>query len=204
VVLLYLGINLVYFYGADVEQLAGVVEVGLVASRNLFGPGGTSAVTLVLCLSLVASATAMTIAGPRVYYALGEDYPVFGFLSRTDASRGSPVAALLLQGSVTTAIIVSGSIDQIMQYAGFTLTLFASLAVSCVIVLRFRRPELPRPFRTWGYPATPILFLTVSAWMMFWSMRARPLESSLAFLTVLAGGLVFWWTTRRGAAAGSS
>jgi APA family basic amino acid/polyamine antiporter len=204
VVLLYLGINLVYFYGADVEQLAGVVEVGLVASRNLFGPGGTSAVTLVLCLSLAASATAMTIAGPRVYYALGKDYPVFGFLSRTDASRGSPVAALLLQGSVTTAIIVSGSIDQIMQYAGFTLTLFASLAVSCVIVLRFRRPELPRPFRTWGYPATPILFLTVSAWMMFWSMRARPLESSLAFLTVLAGGLVFWWTTRRGAAAGSS
>jgi APA family basic amino acid/polyamine antiporter len=203
VVLLYLGINLVYFYGADVEQLAGVVEVGLVASRNLFGPGGTSAVTLVLCLSLVASATAMTIAGPRVYYALGKDYPLFGFLSRTDASRGSPVAALLLQGSVTTAIIVSGSIDQIMQYAGFTLTLFASLAVSCVIVLRFRRPELPRPFRTWGYPATPILFLTASAWMMFWSMRARPLESTLAFLTVLAGGLLFVWTTRRGPASSS-
>jgi APA family basic amino acid/polyamine antiporter len=73
-----------------------------------------------------------------------------------------------------------------------------------VIVLRFRRPELPRPFRTWGYPATPILFLTVSAWMMFWSMRARPLESCLAFLTVLAGGLVFWWTTRRGSAPRST
>jgi APA family basic amino acid/polyamine antiporter len=197
VVLLYLGVNLVYFYGADVEELAGVTEVGLVASRNLFGPTGTSVVTLVLCVSLVASATAMTIAGPRVYYAVGQDYPLFGFLSRTDASRGSPVAALLLQGTVTTLIIVSGSIDQIMQYAGFTLTLFASLAVSCVIVLRFRRPELSRPFRTWGYPATPLLFLSVSAWMMFWSMRGRPLESTLAFLTVLAGGLLFWWVTRR-------
>jgi APA family basic amino acid/polyamine antiporter len=90
-----------------------------------------------------------------------------------------------------------------MQYAGFTLTLFASLAVSCVIVLRFRRPELPRPFRAWGYPVTPILFLSVSAWMMFWSMRARPLESTLAFGTVLAGGLLFVWTTRRGPKPGS-
>jgi APA family basic amino acid/polyamine antiporter len=198
VVLLYLGINLVYFYGADVEQLAGVAEVGLVASRNLFGATGVSVVTLVLCVSLVASATAMTIAGPRVYYALGEDYSVFRFLSRTDASRGSPVAALLLQGTVTTAIIVSGSIDQIMQYAGFTLTLFASLAVSCVIVLRFRRPDMPRPFHAWGYPATPLVFLAVSVWMMFWAMRARPLESALAFLTVLAGGILFWWVTHRG------
>ncbi len=139
----------------------------------------------------------MTIAGPRVYYAIGEDYPIFGFLSRADMGRGSPVAALLLQGTVTTGIIVSGSIDQIMQYAGFTLTLFASLAVSCVIVLRFRRPDLPRPFRAWGYPVTPILFLAASAWMMFWSMRARPIESALAFLTVLVGGLLFWWTARR-------
>jgi APA family basic amino acid/polyamine antiporter len=171
--------------------------VGLVASRNLFGPTGVSVVTLVLLVSLLASATAMTIAGPRVYYALGEDYPLFGFLSRTNPSRGSPVAPLLLQGTVTTVIIVFGRIDQIMQYAGFTLTLFASLAVSCVIVLRFRRPELPRPFRTWGYPATPLLFLAASAWMMFWSMRGRPLESILGLLTVLAGGLLFWWGTRR-------
>jgi APA family basic amino acid/polyamine antiporter len=82
-------------------------------------------------------------------------------------------------------------VDQIQQYAGFTLSLFASLAVSCVIVLRLRRPGATRPFRAWGYPWTPVLFLTVSAWMMFWAFRGRPLESSLGLATVVAGGVLF-------------
>jgi APA family basic amino acid/polyamine antiporter len=63
--------------------------------------------------------------------------------------------------------------------------------VSCVIVLRRRRPDLERPFRTWGYPFTPLLFLAVSAWMMLWAFRGRPVESSLSLLTVAAGGLAF-------------
>ncbi len=197
VVLVYLGLNAVYLYGADVGELAGVVEVGLVASRSLFGPTGVSLVTGVLCISLVASATAMTIAGPRVYYALGESYPAFGALARVDARRGAPVLALALQGVVTSAIVLSGRIDQIMQYAGFTLTLFGSLAVSCVLVLRRRRPELPRPFRTWGYPATPLLFLAISGWTLWWAARGRPLESALGLLTVAAGGLLFAVTRPR-------
>ena len=86
---------------------------------------------------------------------------------------------------------MSGRVDQIQQYAGFTLTLFASLAVSCVIVLRRRRPDLARPFRTWGYPATPLFFLAVSAWMMVWAFRGRPVESTLSLLTVAAGGVAF-------------
>ena len=104
---------------------------------------------------------------------------------------------MLLQGVVTTAIIVTGRIDQIMQYAGFTLTLFATLAVSCVIVLRIREPELERPFRTFGYPVTPILFISVSVWMMFWAARGRPLESSLAFATVVAAWSCFALLRRR-------
>jgi APA family basic amino acid/polyamine antiporter len=76
--------------------------------------------------------------------------------------------------------------------------LFASLAVSCVIVLRVRSPELKRPFRAWGYPFSPILFLAVSAWMMYWAFQGRPVESILSLLTVLAGGLLFAVFVRRG------
>ena len=86
---------------------------------------------------------------------------------------------------------LTGRIDQIQQYAGFTLTLFASLAVSCVIVLRVRRPDLERPFRTWGYPVTPIVFLAVSAWMMLWAFQGRPVESTLSLVTVAVGGAAF-------------
>jgi APA family basic amino acid/polyamine antiporter len=193
VVALYLAINAVYFYGADVSELAGVVEVGLVASRRLFGPLGTSLVTVVLLVSLLASASAMTIAGPRVYFALGSDYARFAFLARATSS-GAPRTALLVQGVVASAILLLGRVDQIQQYSGFTLTLFASLAVSCVILRRIRRPELPRPFEVVAYPATPLLFLGVSLWMMYWALQGRPLESLLALATVAGAGLLFFAT----------
>ena len=201
VLLLYLGLNAVYFYGASVDELAGQVEVGLVASRSLFGTTGVSMVTIVLCVSILASASAMTLVGPRVYYALGKDFTPFAFLARTRWT-GAPAVALVIQGIVTSAIILSGRVDQIQQYAGFTLTLFASLAVSCVIVLRVRSPEIDRPFRAWGYPVSPILFLAVSGWMMFWAFQGRPEESVLSFMTVLVGGLVFALFLRRGKSGG--
>jgi APA family basic amino acid/polyamine antiporter len=190
VLVLYLALNVVYFYGASVDELAGQVEVGLVASRNLFGDGGVRAVAIVLCASILASASAMTLAGPRVYYALGKDFRPLSLLARTRES-GAPVVALVIQGVVTSIIVLSGRVDQIQQYAGFTLSLFASLAVSCVIVLRARRPGDHRPFRAWGYPVTPLLFVGVSAWMMFWAFQGRPVESILSLLTVLVGGLIF-------------
>lgn len=197
VVVLYLGLNTVYFYGAGVDGLAGRVDVGLVAAQELFGGFGVTFVTLVLCISLLASASAMTIAGPRVYFAFGRDFPPLAGLASAHPATGAPSRALLLQGVVTSLLIVSGRVDQIQQYSGFTLSLFASLAVSCVIVLRWRRPEMERPFTAWGYPLTPVLFLSVSAWMMLWAFRGRPLESSLSLLTVAAGGFLFLALSRR-------
>jgi APA family basic amino acid/polyamine antiporter len=199
VVVLYLGLNVVYFMAAGVDGLAGHVEVGQIAARALFGSAGAAVVTLILCVSIIASASAMTIAGPRVYYAFGRDFTPLQGLAYANATTGAPSRALLLQGVVTSAVIVSGRVDQIQQYAGFTLTLFASLAVSCVIVLRRRRPGLVRPFRTWGYPFTPLLFLAVSAWMMLWAFRGRPVESTLSLVTVALGGAAFLALSRPGA-----
>lgn len=197
VVLLYLGLNAVYFLGASVDELAGQVDVGIVASRALFGDWGVALVTTVLCVSILGSASAMTMAGPRVYYALGRDSRPFAALARTRGD-GAPSVALVVQGVFTSLILLSGRVDQIQQFAGFTLSLFASLAVSCVIVLRVRRPDLHRPFRAWGYPWSPAIFLGVSLWMMFWAVQGRPVESLLGLATVLLGGLIFSVTAARG------
>ncbi len=197
VLVLYLALNAVYFYGANVDMLANKVEVGLVASNALFGRGGAALVTIVLSLSLLASASAMTIAGPRVYYALGRDFAPFRIFAGTSTSTGAPAASLLLQGVITSAMILSGRVDQIQQYVGFTLTLFASIAITCVIVLRFRRPGMSRPFRTWGYPVTPLLFLAVSVWAMIWNFRGRPVESTLSLATVVLGGTIFYLMSSR-------
>lgn len=198
VTLLYFGLNAMYFYGAGVDGLAGELEVGLVSSRMLFGGTGVTLVSILLCVSILASASAMTVIGPRIYYTFGKDFPILGFLHSTGEKSGAPVAALVLQGVVTSVIILSGTVDQILQYAGFTLTLFSSIAVSCVIVLRIKQPDLPRPFKVWAYPFTPLLFIGVSVWTMIWAFRGRPVESSLALLTVAIGGLVFWASAGRG------
>ena len=193
---LYLALNVVYFYGAGVAGLSGKVNVGTAAAENLFGPRGVALVTAVLCVSILASASAMTIAGSRVYFAFGKDSAPLRWLSTT-SETGAPWPALLLQGAVVSIAILSGRVDQILQYAGFTLTLFSAIAVSCVIVLRIKAPDLPRPFKVWGYPFTPLVFIGVSVWTMVWAFRGRPVESTLALLTVAAGGLAFWLLSRR-------
>lgn len=191
VVVLYLGLNATYLYAVGVDGLAGQLEVGLIAARSLFGGWGVTLVAILICVSLTASASAMTIVGPRVYYAFGRDSRALRALGTVVPGTGAPSRALVLQGFVTSLLIVSGRVDQIQQYAGLTLTLFASLSVSCLLVLRFRSPAMERPFRAWGYPWTPLLFLGVSLWMMLWAFRGRPAESLLSLLTVAVGGALF-------------
>lgn len=194
VMVLYLGLNMFYLYGADVNELAGNVEVGLLAARNLFGPIGTGAVTAILLLTMLSAASAMTVAGPRVSYAMGRDFPAFRIIAEVSPTRHVPTVALLAQGILTSAIILTGSVDQIQQYVGIALTVFSSLAVASVLVLRWRKPTLARPFKTWGYPFTPILFLVISLWTLVWNVQRRPLESLLVLVTVLLAGLLGRWT----------
>jgi APA family basic amino acid/polyamine antiporter len=192
VTVLYLALNALYFYGADVNQLSGVTEVGLVASEQLFGPLGSNLTVMILIVSIFASASAMTIAGPRVYYALGTDFKNLGWLARTKEGSSVPISALVLQGIITTVLILSARIDQIIQYAGFTLALFSSLAVSCVIVLRRRHPHLTRPFKVIAYPLTPLFFLVASGWIMAWNLIGEYwLESLLSLATVVLAALLF-------------
>jgi APA family basic amino acid/polyamine antiporter len=190
VIVLYVGLNIVYLYGAGVDELAGKVEVGIVAAEHLFGPVGVAIVTCVLLVGLLSAASAMTIAGPRVYYAMGRDFPAFRKLTKLSPRRRVPAAALILQGIVASAIILTGGVDEIQQYVGFILTVFACLAVASVFILRVRYPDRPRPFRTWGYPFTPILFLIVSGWMLIWNFKDRPWESVAATATVVVAGIL--------------
>jgi APA family basic amino acid/polyamine antiporter len=204
VMAMYLALNAVYFYGAGVDGLAGKVEVGVIASGRLFGPVGAALTTGVLAVSLLASASAMTAVGPRVYYAAGQDNPALRFLGSIHATTGTPLASLVLQGAVTTLFIVLGTVDQIQQYAGLTLALFATLAVAAVFVLRVRRPELARPFRVPGYPFTPLAFIVVSVWTMFWALQSRPVESILSAATLALGGLLYRWSRSRTGTEGTA
>ena len=114
-----------------------------------------------IALGLVSAVSAMMWIGPRVTMAMGEDLPALSWLARRNA-RGIPVRATLVQFAIVNLLILITTFQKVVNYVQFSLTLFSALTVLGVFVLRWRRPDLPRPYRTWGYPVTPAIFLAVS------------------------------------------
>ncbi|MBN2290176.1 MAG: amino acid permease, partial [Candidatus Glassbacteria bacterium] len=118
--------------------------------------------------------------------------------ARKSKKYGTPGPALLLQAAWTSLLLVLGTFSQLLTYCGFMLSLFTALTVASVFVLRHRRPDLPRPYRAWGYPFTPALFVAVALAMMVFAVITRPVESLIGLLIVSAGVPVyFYWSIKK-------
>jgi APA family basic amino acid/polyamine antiporter len=115
---------------------------------------------------------------------------------------GAPRNAVLVQAALVAALLLTDAFDRVMAYTGFTLVLSSTLTVAGVLVLRRREPALPRPYRAWGYPVTPLAYLLVSGWTLAFVLRDRPAESLLGLATV-AAGVPVWWAARRRAPNGA-
>jgi APA family basic amino acid/polyamine antiporter len=186
VVALYLALNVVFLAAAPAAELAGVVEVGHVAAVSLLGPRAGGALSGVVALALAASVSAMLMAGPRVYERMGLDYPRLAVLARR-TRRGGPIVAVALQVALAVAMIATSTFAALLLYVGFTLSLVAGLTVLGVFVLRRREPDLARPARAWGYPATPLLFLVLCAWMIVHALVENPASSWAGVATAACG-----------------
>ena len=201
VVVVYLALNVVFLAAAPPGDLAGVVEVGHVAAVKLLGPRAGPALSAAVALALAASVSAMLMAGPRVYEQMGRDHPRLSALARR-TRKGGPVVAVTLQAAMALAMIATSTYAALLLYVGFTLSLLAGLAVLGVFVLRWREPGLPRPVRTWGYPATPLLFVALSAWMIVHALVETPAASWAGVATAICGlGLYALLGRPRGTAA---
>jgi APA family basic amino acid/polyamine antiporter len=198
VMVLYVVLNAVFLRVVPFEALAGTVEVGALAADAIFGAEGGRLVSAMLSLLLLSTISAMVLAGPRVLQVMGEDLPVLRPLAARTRG-GVPLRALLLQQGLAVAFAATGSFEGVLSYAGFTLTLFAMLTVLGVVVLRRREPDLPRPYRTWGYPFTPLLFVGVNAVMLALVLWERPLAGLAGALTVAAALALGLGGPRRGA-----
>lgn len=191
VLLLYVGLNYVFLRSTPLAGLRGQVEVGFVAANSLFGPALGRLTGAVIAGLLVSTISAMIFAGPRIVQTMGEDLPALRWLAGRSAA-GIPVRALLLQVAITLVFILKPDFKAVLVYAGFVLNLFTFLTVLGVFVLRWRQPALPRPYRAWGYPLTPLLFLALSAWTLVFIIKDKPTESLYGLATVLSGLLVYF------------
>jgi APA family basic amino acid/polyamine antiporter len=196
VLALYVALNAAFLRTTPMAALAGKVEVGLIAGQNIFGTAGGKVVAGLICLGLIPSVSSMIWTGPRVTVAMGEDLPGLALLA-LKTRNGTPRVAIAVQAVIATALLLTGTFKGVLVYIGVALTLFSALTVLGVIVLRVREPGLARPYRTWGYPVTPVLFLLVSGFTIFYVVRTNPRESLEGVGTILAGLIVYFATGGR-------
>jgi len=190
VTVLYLLLNLVFLYTVPAAEMAGQVEIGYLSGRVIFGEVGGQVMSLFIALLQVSSVSAMVYLGPRVTQAMGEDLPELRWLATT-SDRGTPVVSILFQAALALGFLYTSTFEQVLIYTGFTLTLSMILTVAGVFVLRWRRPEVDRPYTTWGYPVTPLLFLAANGWILIYVFIDKPVESLTGLAIVGVGALSY-------------
>jgi basic amino acid/polyamine antiporter, APA family len=197
VTVLYLLLNYVFLRSTPQALLAGKLEVGRIAGQSIFGPTGEKFVSALISVGLIATISAMAWIGPRVTKRMAEDLPKLRLLGKT-STKGTPYVATLLQVIIVTILVATGTFERVLIYTQFSLLLSSFLTVLGVIVLRIRQPQLERPYKVWGYPVTPIVFLAITLHMMVYVVRDKPTESLLGLITVIAGLIIYFFTKEPG------
>ena len=191
VILLYAPLNAVFLFAAPISELKGQLDVGFIAANHIFGGTGGLIMGLLISTGLISAISSMVWAGPRVTQVMGEDVRLLRALSVKNAN-GVPHVSLAFQYVLVVGLIITSTFDSIVNYIGFILSLSAFMTVAGVFVLRRAEPQLPRPYRVWGYPVTPLIFLAVTGWMMFFVVKQRPMVLAAGAATLAAGLVVYF------------
>ena len=198
VIVIYVALNALYLYVLPVAELGSLSGRLLdVVGERLFGVGAANVIALFTIISLSASISAMTLAGPRVYYAMAKDGVFLPAAARVHPKFRTPAAAIVAQALWSAVLVLSGSLSQLVSYTGFAVVLFSAVAVSCVFVLRRRHPDAARPFRAWGYPWAPGIFVVAGALMCVNEMLRNGTTAIAGLAVILAGLPVYFFFGRR-------
>jgi APA family basic amino acid/polyamine antiporter len=191
---IYVLLNLVFLYVLPVGQLADVRGSVLdVVADGLLGSRAGDVMGIVSIVSIAASISAMVFAGPRVYYAMARDGVFFRSAASIHPRFHTPAVSIVAQSIWSGLLVLSGGAEALTSYTGFSVVLFAGVAVLALFVLRWREPDAPRPFRAIGYPVAPAVFAIASALIVLnalYSDVLRPLRSGAPFGPAAAGLVV--------------
>ena len=198
VIAIYLGLNTLYLYVLPVDQLAKVNGSVLdVIADRLLGAAAGNIMAVVALISLAASISAMTFAGPRVYFAMARDRVFFQAASRVHPRFRTPGVAIVAQAVWASLLVLSAKADALVNYTGFAIVLFSGVAVVALFVLRTREPSAERPFRTWGYPWLPGLYVIASALILINGLMRNPGPTGAGALIIAAGVPLYVWFARK-------
>jgi APA family basic amino acid/polyamine antiporter len=190
VLVLYVALNAVFLHTTPIDLLSGQLDVARISGSHIFGEIGGRIVSAMICIGLVSSISAMMWIGPRVMMTMGEDIPVLRVFARK-SRNGAPAYAILFQLGIASLMLFTRSFEAVLDFIQFGLLFCSFFTVLGVLKLRITQPGLPRPYRAWGYPITPVVFLLVTAFMMYYLLIDRPLQSFLGILIMISGLLIY-------------
>ncbi len=191
VMCLYLLLNVVYIYALPAKEMSGVLEVGAKSAVSLFGDEISKYFCGAIALGLLSVLSAMIMTGPRVYYAMSKDRVFFGLFGKVNTVRRTPAYSIFLQAGIAIVMVVTASFDKLLLYIGFTLSLSAVFTVVGMVMIRMKKPALATRYRTFGYPVTPLLFILGNLWIIYFSIKSRPVTSLFGLGTIGLGLLVY-------------
>jgi APA family basic amino acid/polyamine antiporter len=197
VMLIYFLVNVVYVMALPVESMKGVTRIGELASTQLFGPTATFFISATIMISIFGCLSASILFGPRVYFAMAQDRCFFNSMRYVHPRFRVPTKAIVWQGIWSSLLCLSGTYQDLFEYVVFALVIFWAATGLAVIILRFKQPETPRPYRAWGYPILPILFVLINLGVFLNTIWAQPLQSLIGLLILIAGIPAFlYWQSR--------
>jgi APA family basic amino acid/polyamine antiporter len=196
VMVIYLLANAAYFYVLDAGEIARADLVPAEMMRKIFGAGGAAAVSLVAMVSIFAALNGSILSGARVPFAMAQDGLFFRAVGKVHPEYRTPSVSILLLSAWSSVLVLSGRYDELYTYVIFASWILYGMATASVIVLRNKRPDLGRPYRTLGYPVVPVIFVLVAALLIYYTLQNSPRESILGLVFILSG-LPFYWRWRR-------
>jgi basic amino acid/polyamine antiporter, APA family len=193
---IYMSANLAYLHVMSIPEIAASDHVGASAAERVLGPAGGTLVAVIILLSIIGTINGCFLTSPRIYFAQARDGLFFAKFAEVHPRFSTPAFSIVAQAVWAVILLLSGTYETLLDYAMFALWISYALMVAGMMVLRRKQPQLERPYRMWGYPVTPLLFLAVAGGFLVNTLIEKP-GPSLAGLALIATGVPVYFVWRK-------
>ncbi|HZQ69224.1 MAG TPA: amino acid permease [Terriglobales bacterium] len=200
---IYVAMNMTYVYALPLPEISKHETIAHAAAAQLFSPGAAIWLSAMIAISCFSAAATCTLSGARVYLAMAQDGVFFKSMAKVHPKWRTPAFSLIGQGLWAALLTLSGRYDQLYTYVIFGMVLSYTLTVVALFVLRWKRPDIPRPYRCTGYPWLPAIYVLIGGAWTLNTIITRPTEALTGMGIILIGipGYLYWKRASRKAAA---
>lgn len=194
IIVIYILVNIVFIFLLSLSVMAESQMVASDAISVVIGSAGTTIVVIIILVSTLGGVHVNILTSPRIYYAMAREKLFFDSLAKIHTKHGTPALSLIVSGIWSSLLVFSGTFHQLITYVVFVSWIFYAMSCAGVIVLRYKQPNLERPYRTWGYPVVPVIFILFSCFLVI-NTIISDIPSALIGTGIILTGIpayLFW------------